>query len=106
MGRTLCSGAQVLVTSSRRPAPGEVWAFCNDDGEIVVHRCVWRRHTTWGFQGDRAAHPDAPVGPDRLIGRVVTAEHDLRLRRFGLAERLRTAPERWLRRLVRRVRSA
>ncbi len=71
MGWSIPGGGRVRVDPvSAEPRPGEVWAFCDPQGEIVVHR---HRTTVGGahrFQGDARVRADEPVEPDRLIGRV------------------------------------
>ncbi len=72
MGPALVPPAQVLVRVPDRPRPGQVWAFVERDGSIVVHRCLRRYRSGWyGFRGDAVAADDLPVGPQRLIGRAV-----------------------------------
>jgi hypothetical protein len=75
MGRSIPGGARVRVTvDGRPPRRGQVWAFCNERGEIVVHR---NRGTGPGghrFQGDACIRSDSPVASQHLIGRVTAVE--------------------------------
>jgi hypothetical protein len=83
MGRTIPTGASVLVAPCSTPRRGEVWAFCDQAGEVVVHR--YRRHTDAGhvLQGDTRGQPDAPVGEEQLIGRVAAVRRGGRVRTVG-----------------------
>jgi hypothetical protein len=89
MGHTITSGNEVLVVAVARPRWGQIWAFCNDRGEIVVHRYLLERRGLARFRGDAVRAPDRLVHPDRLIGRVVKVrrgnrEIDLRRSRHRL----------------------
>ena len=81
MGWSIPSGTRVRVDATASPRRGEVWAFCNDTGDIVVHR--FRRATGGGlrFQGDARVRADDSVEDAQLIGRVVElaprAHHDV-----------------------------
>jgi hypothetical protein len=89
MGQRLPGGARVLVAAGLNPRRGEVWAFVDDDGHVVVHRL--KRHAagrSW-LQGDANPSSDAPVPADRLIGRVTSVDMNGRTRSLGVAERWR-----------------
>lgn len=87
MGRTIRTNSEVLVTPSAEPRFGEVWAFCNAEGTLVVHRFVRRRQGAFYFQGD-AHWPDPPVSGDLLVGRVLRIRHGGRERHLGGTDRL------------------
>lgn len=87
MGRTIRTGSEVLVARSAEPRFGEVWAFCNTDGVLVVHRFARRRHQDYYFQGD-AHWPDPPVSRDLLVGRVLRVRYQGRERGLGAVDRL------------------
>jgi hypothetical protein len=70
MGWSIRDGSIVVVEEARAPRRGEVWAFCDDAGRVVVHRVRHSGVDVVVLQGDRAVHPDAPVSTGRLIGRV------------------------------------
>ena len=72
----------------RRPRRGEVWAMCDDDGRVIVHRVLGSVGDRWWMQGDANRSPDRPVGVDRLIGRVDEVEVAGRRRRLGARRRL------------------
>ncbi|MCU1675610.1 MAG: hypothetical protein JWM93_368, partial [Frankiales bacterium] len=39
MGATIVAGSEVVVHArARPPRTSEVWAFCNEDSTVVVHR--------------------------------------------------------------------
>jgi hypothetical protein len=84
MGWSIPDGARVLVEPGGAPRAGEVWAFCDAHGTVVVHRA--RRPTSpahWRFQGDARVRADPPATADRLVGRVVAVRHgDRRLARL------------------------
>lgn len=89
MGRAIVGGGSVLVGPRPRPRVGEVWAFCDDAGRIVVHRCRGRAGGAWVFEGDAVGRRDAPVAADRLIGRVgAVRDAEGRVRRLGGADRV------------------
>jgi hypothetical protein len=71
MGWSIPGGGRVRIDPvATEPRRGEVWAFCDGRGEIVVHR---HRATSGGahrFQGDARVRADEPVATERLIGRV------------------------------------
>ena len=87
MGRTVPSGASVLVAPYAPPRRGEVWAYCDESGTVVVHR--YRRHIEDGhvLQGDASAGCDAPVSDEELVGRVAAVRVDGRVRRLGRLDR-------------------
>jgi phage repressor protein C with HTH and peptisase S24 domain len=76
MGRAILSGSQVEVRAAAAPRVGEIWAFCDEDGGIVVHRYRGRHDGSLVFEGDSSPHADRPITADRLIGRVVTVRTD------------------------------
>jgi hypothetical protein len=88
---TISAGSEVLVEGrDRRPRIAEIWAFCDANGLIVVHR--YRRRETTGrfvFRGDNVVRADEAVDPKRLIGVVRRVRRDGAERDFGLRERLR-----------------
>jgi hypothetical protein len=53
-----------------------VWAACDDDGQVVVHRVRAVRADAVVLQGDRRVRPDAPFPSGRLVGRVRAVEVD------------------------------
>ena len=88
MGRAVPAGARVRVVAASRPRRGEVWAMCDDDGRIIVHRVLGEAGERWWLQGDANRSPDLPVRPDRLIGRVDEVETNGRRRRLGRSRRV------------------
>jgi hypothetical protein len=88
MGRAVPDGARVRVVAASRPHRGEVWAMCGDDGRVIVHRVLGVVAGRWWLQGDANRSPDAPVGLDRLIGRVDEIDVAGRRRRLGAFDRL------------------
>ena len=112
MGKAIPDGARVRIVPAARPRRGEVWAMCNDESRVVVHRALGVVDGRWWLQGDANPIPDPPVGLDRLIGRVDEIEVAGRRRRLGasrwligrarldvaaIARRVRIA-SRWVRR--------
>ena len=86
MGRAIPDGARVRVVAAARPRRGEVWAMCNDDSRVIVHRALGVVDGRWWLQGDANRSPDPPVGLDRLIGRVDEIEVAGHRRRLGASK--------------------
>ncbi|MFN7132154.1 MAG: hypothetical protein ACK4N5_08730, partial [Myxococcales bacterium] len=55
------------------PSPGELLLGRVGD-RLVLHRCVAAGERQVVLQGDNCAHPDKPVPPSQLLGRVVALE--------------------------------
>ena len=87
MGRTIRGGSDVLVAAAEEPRFGEVWAFCNAAGVLVVHRFARCRQGEYYFQGD-AHWPDPPVPRAWLVGRVLRVRSGGRERSLGGRDRL------------------
>lgn len=90
MGRALPGGSRVLVRAasgprSSGPRLGQVWAFCDASGEIMVHRYLRRRRGRYVFGGDANAFTDPAAAPERLIGRVIAVERGSRRRTLSPA---------------------
>ena len=71
MGRSIPDGARVRVEAADRPRRGEVWAFADGDGHLVVHRYRGETPDGFRFQGDIRVRADAMVSAEQLVGRVV-----------------------------------
>jgi signal peptidase I len=88
---TISAGSQVRVVSvSRRPRIAEIWAFCDPNGAIIVHR--YRRQDGDGrfvFRGDNVKQSDVPVDGERLIGVVTRINADGTSRAAGWPARVR-----------------
>lgn len=89
MGRTIPTGSSVLVAQCSSPRRGQIWAYCEPCGTVVVHR--YRRRTEAGhvLQGDTRTRSDPPVGDDLLIGRVTAVRRGGRARSVGWRDRCR-----------------
>jgi hypothetical protein len=74
MGRTIVSGSAVWVVGARRPRWGEIWAFCDPESRVQVHRCVGHRSGRNRFWGDANPAADALVDDAFVIGRVIAVE--------------------------------
>jgi hypothetical protein len=74
MGETILTGSNVWVLAADRPRWGEIWAFCDPDSTIDVHRCVGHRRGRARFWGDGNESADTLVDDALLIGRVVAIE--------------------------------
>ena len=106
MGRAMPGGSRVLVVPGERMRRGQVWAFVEDDGRVLVHRFRRRAGDLHWFQGDANEHPDPPVGRGRLIGRVRRVDGPGPVRRLGRRATVRgrvSLDGRSLRRRVRKV---
>jgi len=88
---TISAGSQVQVFSvSRRPRIAEIWAFCDLNSVIVVHR--YRRRdgdSRFVFRGDNVKRSDPPVDTERLIGVVTLVREHGAARKVGLLSRAR-----------------
>jgi hypothetical protein len=86
---TILAGSEVrVVARARRPRIAEIWAFCDTNGTIVVHR--YRKQDADGrslFRGDNQKWRDDPVAPDRLIGLVTHVREGGKVRRFAIRSR-------------------
>ncbi len=75
MSPTLEPPARVLIRPAPRPRPGQVWAYVEDGGAIVVHRFLRRQRSGWLlFRGDGMPADDGVVADAHLVGRVVRME--------------------------------
>jgi len=86
MGWSIPGGARVRVEGvAAGPRRGEVWAYCTQDGSLVVHRA--RRASAHGhvFQGDTCIRADDPVPTELLVGRVVEVAPARRALGWGAA---------------------
>ena len=103
MGRTIPTGASVLVAHDASPRRGQLWAYCDEAGRVVVHR--YRRHTSAGhvLQGDTRVQPDPPVQDERLIGRVTAVRRRGRDRHVGWSDRCLGESQRLPRELLARA---
>jgi hypothetical protein len=106
MGKTIQAGSRVTLVLAEQPRRGEIWAFVDTTGDILVHRCIRTGLEPWHFQGDARARPDRPVTADRLVGRVAATEQDGRVRTFGMVDRVLSEPVRVAWRTYRRTRRA
>lgn len=68
----------LIVGGSASPRHGEVWAFCDRDGEVVVHRFLARADDHFVFRGDAAPRADAPVPAEWLVGAVQAVDDGAR----------------------------
>ncbi|MDW3217470.1 MAG: S24/S26 family peptidase [Acidimicrobiales bacterium] len=104
MAGVIATGSTVVIEAADRPRRGEIWAFVEDDGRVVVHRV--RELDGDLVIGRGAGNPldDDPVARDRLVGRVSAATHGGQVRRFGAWDRRRSHVSFTLRRLLRRFR--
>lgn len=75
MAPTIRPPARVLVVAAEHPRPGEIWAFVDDDGAVVVHRYLRRRRTgSLLLRGDGMHADDGFVVASHLVGRVARIE--------------------------------
>lgn len=75
MSPTIRPPARVLVVAAERPRPGEIWAFVDDGGAIVVHRFLRRRRSgSLLLRGDGMGADDGFVLATHLVGRVEHVE--------------------------------
>jgi hypothetical protein len=74
MAPHLRDGDRVAVAPARRYWPGDVVAFHTREGRIALHRLLGYRLLAGRLacvtRGDRCSLPDAPLAPERLLGRA------------------------------------
>lgn len=97
------SGATVVLTEASQPRTGEIWAFVDDDGGIVVHRVREYDGANVTGRGSGNSVDDEPVPSSRLIGRVTAARNHGRHRVFGEVDRVRASVAMRSRRRIRRL---
>lgn len=68
---TIRPPARVRVAPASTPRLGEVWAFVDDDGELLAHRYLRTVGSRLRFKGDGNPAPDRLVARERLVGVVV-----------------------------------
>jgi hypothetical protein len=93
MSGAIASGSEVLVVASERPRRGEVWAFVNEGGDVVVHRFLREVNGLMWFRGDSNTSPDRAVAPGLLVGRVGAVRDRRGERRLGHVQRWRGRAE-------------
>ena len=105
MKGVIATGSTVVIEAAEAPRRGEIWAFVDDDGRIMVHRIREIEGDTVVGRGTGNPLDDDPVDRDRLVGRVSSATQGGRVRHFGSFDRIRSRIEfasrkrlRWLRR--------
>ena len=67
MWPTIHPPARVQLATAARPRPGEVWAFVDAGGAIVVHRCDRRAGAGYVFRGDGLRRADPWVPAERVV---------------------------------------
>jgi phage repressor protein C with HTH and peptisase S24 domain len=100
----LMTGERVLVRASATPRRGEVWAFVDAAGAVIVHRFVRSRGEALIFRGDSRVRSDQAIVPSQLIGRVLSVERDGTERAVASHAALRRLAVlcRWVPRAIRR----
>ena len=89
MAGVIASDSTVVIVTASQPRRGEIWAFVDDEGGIVVHRVREYDGTSVTARGAGNPIDDAPVSTSRLVGKVVEARHESQRRRFGRIDRIR-----------------
>ncbi len=110
MEGTIADGDEVKLVSAVRPRLGEIWAYCDEGGRLVVHRFVGLRRGQMVFRGDARSSTDRLVPPARIAGKVTRLSSDgsvHRVRRIGGLRRIgRWKVEAAIKRLARRSESS
>lgn len=88
MGRAVVGGERVLVVGGGQPRRGEIWAFVDETGVLVVHRYRSQVDGMMWFCGDTNAVDDRPVPLCAVVGRVVEVDRNGRRRRVGVESRI------------------
>ncbi|MEQ8840148.1 MAG: S24/S26 family peptidase [Acidimicrobiales bacterium] len=103
MSGVIASGSTVVLSPATHPRCGEIWAFVDDDGGVVVHRVREYDGSSVTARGTGNRVDDDPVPASRLVGRVVESHWSGQRRRFGSVDRVRAAVTLRTRRRVRRL---
>lgn len=82
------SPGAVQLAAAARPRTGEVWAFVDAGGAIVVHRCDRRAGAGYLFRGDGLRRADPWVPAERVVARVVAVVDGRGVRPMGGADRV------------------
>ncbi len=107
MGWTIPTGAEVLVAASTSPRRGQLWAYADEAGQLIVHRYRRRGRDGHVLQGDTCVRPDRPVRDGQLIGRVDQVRRRGRTRSVGWSDPILGASQRIPRQIIgRTVRAA
>jgi len=83
MGWTIRTGSKVHVVGNRSPRRGQLWAYCDESGRVIVHRYRHRVGAGHVLQGDTCVRPDPPVRTEQLVGQVVAVQRGTRVRAVG-----------------------
>lgn len=81
MAPLLWRGDEVLLTAVTTPQPGDILTYF-DGCELMTHRYYRQAGTDWLLRGDRVIHPDPPIQPPQLVGKVVGRRRNGRLLRL------------------------
>jgi hypothetical protein len=103
MGWTIRTGSKVHVVGNPDPRRGQLWAYCDGSGRVVVHRYRHRVDAGHVLQGDACARPDPPVDAEQLIGQVIAVRRGTRVRSVGRADVILGACQRLPRMLISRA---
>jgi hypothetical protein len=88
MRGTILPGSLARIVAGSFPRPGEIWAFCDAQGNVLIHRLRTRKGDSFIFQGDSRIQADPPVDQSLLIGRVISVEEEGKCRPLGRWDRL------------------
>lgn len=84
-------GDRIRIAWRRVLLPGDVIAFENSDGRVLVHRVLGPRPSrgslAWMTRADATGQVDPPVPVDRVIGRVVAINEVKSAARISLPDR-------------------
>jgi len=83
MAGTIESGSLAMIAPSDSPRPGQVWAFVDGSGRLVVHRIRTISADAVTHRGVGNSRDDQPVGRSRMVGRVVSSTSDGHTTKFG-----------------------
>ena len=80
----LDDGEAVRILDRGALLPGDIVAYCDDDGRMVLHRLIgwYRRNGSWRLllQADSARRPDRGIPRERALGKAVDIPVPLRHR--------------------------
>ncbi len=81
MAPLLWRGDEVLLTAVATPQPGDILTYF-DGRALMTHRYYRQAGAEWLLRGDRVIHPDPPIQPAQVVGKVVGRKRNGRLLRL------------------------
>jgi hypothetical protein len=78
MSPCLVDGSLVRIAAARRLLPGDILAYRDGNGRMVLHRLIgyYRRQGHWRLllQADSAMRPDPGIAGERVLGKAIEVQ--------------------------------